>query len=43
MCEPADEIEQERQHIRGTKIAYQRGKGGHLVPVKFLEHVVKAF
>jgi len=43
MCEPADEIEQqERQHICGIKIAYQRGKGDHSDPVIFLEHVVKA-
>ena len=38
MCE----TEQERQYIRGMKIAYQRGKGGHSVPVIILDHVVRA-
>lgn len=43
MRQPADEVEVgERRHIRGMKIAYQRGKGGHSVPVIFLEHIVKA-
>jgi len=43
MREPTDALEaQERQRIPGMKIAYQKGKGGHSVPVIFLEHIVKA-
>lgn len=42
MSEPTDATEKHERDIHGTKIAYQRGKGGHLVPIIFLGHVVKA-
>lgn len=42
MRERGDEMEQQREHVRGMKIAYQIGKGGHSVPIIFLDHVVKA-